>query len=79
MAALDEAEAAGAARDLRDLPGVQVAPLLAVELLRLGEEQRLAGEVDAVPEHVGGAADVGLPVQEALDLERAATPSGIAP
>ena len=57
MTALDEAEPACAAGDLRDLPRVQVAPLLAVELLRLGEEERLAGEVDAVAEHVGGAAD----------------------
>ena len=69
VAALDEAEAAGAAGDLRDLPRVQVAPLLAVELLRLREQERLAGKVDAVAEHVGGAADVGLPVHEALDLE----------
>ena len=48
---------------------MQIAALLAVELLRLGEQERLAGEVDAVPEHVGGAADVGLPVHEALDFE----------
>ena len=69
MAALDEPEAARPAGDLGDLPGVEIAPLLAVELLRLGEEQRLAREIDAVPEHVRRAADVGLPVHEALDLE----------
>ena len=71
VAALDEAEAAGPARDLGDLPRVQIAPLLTVELLRLGEEQRLAGEIDPVPEHVGGAADGRLAAHEALDLEPA--------
>ena len=60
VAALDEAEAARTARDLRDLPRMEIAPLLAVELRRLGEEERLAGEVDAVAEDVGGGADVGL-------------------
>ena len=59
MAALVEAEAAGAARDLGDLPRLEVAPLLAVELRRLGEEQRLARQVDAVPEDVGRRADLG--------------------
>ena len=41
---------------------------LAVELRRLGEEQRLAREVDAVPEDVGRDADVGRAGQEAVDL-----------
>jgi hypothetical protein len=71
VAALDEPEAPGAPGDLGDLPRVQVAPLLAVELLRLGEEQGLARKVDAVPEHVRRAADVGLAVHEPLDLEPA--------
>ena len=66
--ALDEAEAPGAARDLRELPRQQVAARLAVELRRLGEEQRLAGEVDAVPEHVRGDGDVGRAAEEAVDL-----------
>ena len=69
MAALDEAEAAGSTRDLGDLPGVELASLLAVELRRLGEEKRLAGKVDAVAEDVGGGADVGGAVQEAVDLD----------
>ena len=56
MAALVEAEAPGAAGDLRDLPRLEVAPLLPVELRRLGEEQRLARQVDAVAEHVGRGA-----------------------
>ena len=71
MTALHEPEAAGPARDLRDLPGVQVAPLLAVELLRLGEEQGLAREVDAVAENVRRAADRRLAVHEPLDLQPA--------
>ena len=50
----------GAPRDLRDLPRLEVAPLLAVELRRLGEEQRLAREVDAVAEHVGRCAHLRL-------------------
>ena len=68
MAALDEPEPAGPAGDLRELPRQEVAPLLAVELRRLGEEQRLAGKVDAVAEHVGRDADVGAAVEEAVDL-----------
>ena len=71
VTALHEPEAARAAGDLRDLPGVQVAPLLAVELLRLGEEQRLARKVDAVAEDVGRATDRGLAVHEPLDLQPA--------
>ena len=71
MAALHEPEAAGTAGDLGDLPGVEISPFLTVELLRLGEEQRLAGEVDAVPEHVRRATDVGITVHEPLDLEPA--------
>ena len=54
--AFDEPETAGAPGDLRELPREQVAPRLAVELRRLGEEQRLARQVDAVAEHVGGHA-----------------------
>ena len=68
VAALVEAEAAGASRDLRDLPRLEVAPLLAVELLRLGEEQRLAREVHAVPEHVGRRAHLRGARDEAVDL-----------
>ena len=71
MTALYEPEAAGAAGDLRDLPGVQISPLLAVELLRLGEEQRLAGKVDSVTEDVGRTADRGLAADEPLDLQPA--------
>lgn len=71
VTALDQPEAAGSARDLGDLPGVEIAPLDAVELRRLGEEQRFAGQVDAVPEHVRGGAEIGLPVQESVDLDAA--------
>ena len=66
--ALDESEPAGAARDLGELPGKEVAALLAVELRRLREEQRLAGQVDAVAEDVGRDADVGPAVEEPVDL-----------
>ncbi len=71
VAAFHEPEAARATGDLRDLPGVQVASLLAVELLRLGEEKGLAREVDAVAEDVGRAAHRGLAAHEPLDLEPA--------
>jgi ketosteroid isomerase-like protein len=71
VAALHEAEAAGPAGDLRDLPRVQVAALLAVELGRLGEEQRLARQVDAVSEDIGCRAEVGRAAAEALDLDAA--------
>ncbi len=76
--ALDEPEAPGAAGDLRELPREQVAPLLAVELRRLGEEERLAGKVHSVPEDVGRDADIGRARQEAVDL-LAPGGSGIAP
>ena len=66
--ALDEPEAPRAAGDLRELPRQQVTPRLAVELRRLGEEQRLAGKVDAVAEHVGGHGHVGRAAEEAVDL-----------
>jgi hypothetical protein len=65
---LDKAEPAGAPRDLRELPGEELTALLAVELDRLGEEQRLAGEVDAVPQDVGGGADRCAAGDEAVDL-----------
>ena len=68
VSALDEAESAGSPGDLRELPRQEVAPLLPVELRRLREEERLAGEVDAVPENVGRDADVGGTGDEALDL-----------
>ena len=68
VSALDEPEAPGAPGDLRELPRQEVAALLAVELVRLGEEQRLAGKVHAVPEHVRRDADVGSAGEEALDL-----------
>ena len=68
MSALDEAEASGAPGDLRELPRQEVAALLTVELVRLGEEERLAREVDPVAEDVGSDADVGSAREEALDL-----------
>jgi hypothetical protein len=68
VAALVEAEAARAARDLGDLPRLEVATLPAVELRRLGKEQRLAREVDSVPEDVGRRADLGAAGNEAVDL-----------
>ena len=68
MTALDEPETARAAGDLRELPREQVAAHLAVELRRLGEQQRLAGQVDAVTEHVRGDADVGAAGEEPVDL-----------
>ena len=79
MTALDEAEAARAARDLGDLPRVQVAPLLAVELLRLGEEERLAGEVDAVAEHVGGDSRPSACAGMKRSISSRRDASGIAP
>ena len=66
--ALVEAEAAGAAGDLRDLPRLEVAALVPVELVGLGEEQRLARQVDAVAEHVGRRAHLGRAGDEAVDL-----------
>ena len=68
VAALDETEPAGAAGDLGQLPGKEVAAHLAVELRRLREEQRLARQVDAVPEHVRGDADVGGAGEKPVDL-----------
>jgi len=68
VAALVESEASGAARDLRDLPRLEIAALFAVELLRLGEEQRLARQVHAVPEHVGRGAHLCGAGDEAVDL-----------
>ena len=65
---LHEPEAARAAGDLGELPGQEIAALYPVELRRLREEQRLAREVDAVPEHVRGDADLRAPVEEAVDL-----------
>src|SRR5437764_4448667 len=63
-----EAEASRPTGDLRDLPRLEIAPLLPVELRRLGEEQRLAGEVDAVAEDVGRSADLRTSIDEAIDL-----------
>ena len=68
VAALVEAEASGAAGDLRDLPRLEVAPLPSVELLRLREEERLARQVDAVPEHVGRRAHLGGAGEKPVDL-----------
>src|SRR6476659_873387 len=68
VAALVEAEAAGSAGDLRDLPGLEVAPFAAVEFRGLGEEQRLARQVDAWTEHVGRGTHLRPAVDEAVDL-----------
>ncbi len=68
VSALDESEAPRPAGDLRELPREQVAPVLAVELRRLGEQQRLAGQVDTVPENVGRDAHVRPTLEEAVDL-----------
>src|SRR5262249_59042904 len=68
VAPLVEPETARAAGDLCDLPGQKVAPLAAVVLRRLGEEQRLAGEVHAVPENVGCRTDLRAAIDEAVDL-----------
>jgi hypothetical protein len=68
VAALDEAEATRAAGDLRELPREEVAPGLSVELVRLGEEERLAWQVDTVAENVRGDAHVRGARQEAVDL-----------
>src|SRR6187402_1755188 len=65
---LDKPEPTGTPRDLCQLPGQQVASLLAVELVRLGEEQRLTRKVDAVPENVGRHTDLGGARQKAVDL-----------
>src|SRR5947209_10845820 len=68
MPALVEPVASGAARDLCDLPRLEIAALLSVELLRLREEQRLARQVHAVAEHVGRSAYLGGAGDEAVDL-----------
>src|SRR6476469_3226000 len=68
VAALVEAEASGAAGDLRDLPRLEVTPLAAVELRGLGEEQRLARQVDPVAEYVGRGTHLGAAVDEAVGL-----------
>ena len=68
VAALDEPEPAGTARDLRQLPGQERPSLLSVELRRLGEEKRLAREVDAMAEHVRRDAHVRGTREEAIDL-----------
>src|SRR4051794_29448407 len=67
-AALVEPVAARAPGDLCDLPRFEVAALAAVELLRLREEQRLAREIDAVAEHVGGHAHLGGTGEKPVDL-----------
>ena len=54
--------------DLRELPRLERPTVLAVELRRLREEERLAGKVDPVPEHVGRDADVSTAREEAIDL-----------
>src|SRR5205823_11635022 len=66
---LDEAEASRPARDLRQLPREQRSPLLPVELRRLREEERLAGEIDPVAEDVGRDAHVGGPREKAFRSE----------
>ncbi len=66
--ALHEPEPPGPSCDLGELPREEVAALLAVELRRLGEEERLAGKVDAVAEDVGRDAHVRPAVEEAVDL-----------
>src|SRR5690242_11513512 len=68
VAALVESEAPRASGDLRDLPRLEVAPLLAVELRRLGEEERLARQVDAVAQDVGRRAHLRRAGDEAVDL-----------
>src|SRR5262249_18062390 len=65
VAALVKTEAAGASCDLRDLPRLEVAAFFAVELRRLGEEKRLAREVDAVAEDVGRRAHLRATRDEA--------------
>src|SRR5690242_20990307 len=51
----------------RSLPRLEVAPLLAVELRRLGEEERLARQVDAVAQDVGRRAHLRRAGDEAVD------------
>src|SRR6266404_8373999 len=68
VTALVKAEAPGAACDLRDLPRLEIATLLAVELLRLREEERLARQIHAVTEHVGRRAHLCRTGDEAVDL-----------
>ena len=68
MPALVKAEPTRAPRNLCNLPRQQVAPLLAVELRRLRKEQRLAGQVDAVAEHVRRRAHLRGARKEPVDL-----------
>src|SRR5258708_34176504 len=67
VTALVKAEAPGAACDLRDLPRLEIATLLAVELFRFREEQRLARQIHAVTEHVGRRTHLSRTGDEALD------------
>src|SRR6188472_2932487 len=66
--ALDETEPPRATCDLRQLPRLERPTLLAVELRRLGEEERLARQVDTVPEDVRRDADVRVAREEPVDL-----------
>src|SRR5260221_2612520 len=68
VTALVKAEAPGAACDLRDLPRLEIATLLAVELFRFREEERLARQIHAVTEHVGRRAHLCRTGDEAVDL-----------
>ena len=78
MPSLDEAEPPGAARDLGELPRLERPALLTVELRRLGEEERLAGQVDPVAENVGRDADIGV-ARRNRSISSRLDASGIAP
>jgi len=68
VTALVEAEAAGAACDLRDLPRQEIAALVPVELVGLRKEQRLARQIHAVTQHVGRSTHLGSSGDEPVDL-----------
>ena len=68
VSAVDEAEPSRAARDLSELPREERSPLLTVELRRLGEEKRLAREIDPVSEHVRRDAHVRGSREKPVDL-----------
>ena len=79
VAPLDEAEPPGPTRDLRELPRQEISSRLAVELRRLGEEKRLAGKVDPVPEDIGGDRHVGRAPPRKRSISSRRELSGIAP
>ncbi len=58
----------GTPGDLSDLPRVERATLIPVELFRLSEDNRNDRKVHSMSNHVGGDDNVGVPRDEPVDL-----------